>query len=355
MMSAHMASIPRVTTVATAVPPFSVAQDQVRTFARSLFGGVMPEIERMLEVFGNAGIDERHFSVPPEWFDRSWSFGEKNEVYGRAALDLAAQAAGRCLERAGLGPRDVDHVLFISTTGLSTPSIDAHLLNRMGFRTDVRRTPIWGLGCAGGAAGLSRAADFARARPKERILLIALELCGLTFQRNDVRRSNLVGTALFADGAAAALVNGSGEGPEVLDSRSVTWPDSLDVMGWEVNDEGLRVVFSRDIPSIVSELVRPAVVSFLGDHGLDLSDVRHLVAHPGGPKVMAAYRDSLGLSDHAMRHAREVLRTNGNMSSPTVLFVLERFLGDATVRRGDLGLLTALGPGFSTELVLLRF
>jgi alkylresorcinol/alkylpyrone synthase len=233
-------------------------------------------------------------------------------------------------------------------------------MNRLRFSAHMRRTPIWGLGCAGGAAGLARAAEWARLSPGSNVLLIAIELCSLTFQREDLSKSNLVATALFGDGAAAVVVqsdaseNGRG-GPRIVASRSTLFPETEDVMGWDVNDAGLKVLFSRDIPTIVRRFVRENADEFLTEQGLMLQSIRHLIAHPGGVKVMAAYEEAFGLDPNALRHAREVLRSAGNMSSPTVLFVLDRFLADSSVRPGDLGLLTALGPGFSSELVLLQW
>src|SRR5207249_3660253 len=244
-----------------------------------------------------------------------------------------------------------------------TPSLDARLANLLRFRQDVRRTPIWGLGCAGGAAGLSRARDFALADPGARVLLIALELCSLTFQRGDLDRRNLVATSLFSDGAAAAVIAGaeaeaSDGAPrhslELLASRSTLWPDTLDVMGWTVDEKGLHVVFSRDIPSIVRNWVRGNLEEFLAANGLELGSIPHVIAHPGGPKVLAAYASALGLPIETFRHAREVLRTCGNMSSPTCLFVLERALEAGDFHPGELGVVSALGPGFSSEYVLIR-
>lgn len=368
--------MPRIVSVATAQPPHAIRQEEARAFCRALFARAHPDIDRLLEIFGNARIEERRLSAPIEWFEREHPFPERNARYVEEALALAEAVAGAAIDRARLSPRDVDHLIVISTTGIATPSLDARLMNRIAFSPHARRTPIWGLGCAGGAAGLARAAEWAEMDGGATVLLVAVELCGLTFQRSDLSKSNLVATSLFADGAAAVVVRGerlAGEGagearaaadppaparppgPRVVASRSTLFPDSEDVMGWEVTEQGLKVVFSRDIPTIVRDLVRPNAEAFLAEHGLALSDLAHVVAHPGGAKVMAAYEEALGLPPDAMRHAREVLRRAGNMSSPTVLFVLERFLDDPSVRPGDWGLLTALGPGFSSELVLLRW
>jgi alkylresorcinol/alkylpyrone synthase len=248
----------------------------------------------------------------------------------------------------------------VSSTGLATPGVDARIATTLGFRPDVRRTPIWGLGCAGGAAGLSRARAFALADPGCHVLLIALELCSLTFQRNERSKRNLVAASLFADGAAAAVVtcepeHRNGTAPlELAAAGSTLWPETLDVMGWEVDGDGLHVVFSRDIPTFIRERVRSSLDTFLEASGLDRTALDHVVAHPGGPKVITAYEETLGLPPDTLRHAREVLRDCGNMSSPTCLFVLERFMEGGDIAPGDIAVLTALGPGFGAEYVLLR-
>ena len=355
-----MSESPRLAAVATALPDHVVSQAEARRFAEVLFGPSMPpEERRLLAVFENAGIEQRRVCMPLEWYGSPHHFGESNALYVEHAERLAAQAIGATLERAGLTPADVDHLVFVSSTGIATPSLDARLANRLGFRGDFRRTPIWGLGCAGGAAGLARARDFALADPGACVLLVAVELCSLTFQHADLTRRNLVAASLFSDGAAAAIVMGAeternGAPLELVASRSTLWPETLDVMGWEVDQAGLHVVFSRDIPTVVREWVRPNLETFLAECGLALADVPHLVSHPGGPKVLAAYAEALGLPAAAFRHARDVLRDCGNMSSPTCLFVLERFLERGEIGPGEPAVLTALGPGFSSELVLLR-
>jgi len=369
---------PRLLSVATALPRHIASQTAARALAARMFEeGLDPEDRRLIGVFDSSGIETRYFCMPLEWYAQVRTFGEMNARYLEHALELAAEAAARALARAGLTPADVDHVVFVSSTGLATPSVDARLANVLSFRSDVRRTPIWGLGCAGGAAGLARARDFTLADPSAHVLLIALELCSLTFQRRDLDRRSLVAAALFADGAAAAVIagadahasgaNGSGNGAgadhgtgagargfELLASRSMLWRDTLDVMGWDVDQHGLHVIFSRDIPTIVREWVRPNLDSFLAANGTSLERLTHLIAHPGGPKVLAAYGEALGLPPEAFRHAREVLRECGNMSSPTCLFVLERALAAGDIRPGDSAVLAALGPGFSSELVLMR-
>jgi len=359
------ASPPRIVGLATAVPPHTIPQGDVRRQVAPMFAEALGTDDRLLRVFANAQIDQRHVCTPAEWFTVDHGFAEKNALYVEHAVRLAVEVSHWALDRAGLVPADVDHVLFVSSTGLATPSVDARLANALGFRDDVRRTPVWGLGCAGGAAGLSRARDFARADPEACVLLVALELCSLTFQFHDRSTRNLVAAALFGDGAAAAVVVGAAHPARagthrahrplsVLASRSTLWKDTTDVMGWTVEDAGLGVVFSRDIPSIVRREVRPGMLAFLGAHGLGLDDVAHLVTHPCGVKVLDAMGEALERPPEAFRHARRVLRECGNMSSPSCLFVLERFLDAGDIAAGDLAVLSALGPGFSAEYVLLR-
>lgn len=353
---------PRLLSLSTAVPPHVVRQDDAEQFARHLFSDVIGLDPRLALVFGHAEIEKRHTCMPLEWFGQDHDFAEKNMLYMEHAISLGADVARQALAEAKLPPESIDHLVFVSSTGLAAPSIDARLANVLDLRGDVRRTPIWGLGCAGGAVGLSRARDFALADPRARVLLITLELCSLTFQRNDRSKKNLVAVSLFADGAAAAVVAGvNGAAPrnggppplELQASRSTLWKDTLDIMGWDIDGKGLHVVFSRDIPSIVHEKVKPSLDAFLESCGLDQQSLDHLVAHPGGVKVLAAYANALGIPSESLDHSREILREYGNMSAPTCLFVLDRFLRGSEIAKGDHALVTALGPGFSAEYVLL--
>jgi alkylresorcinol/alkylpyrone synthase len=354
---------PRLIAVATAVPPHTVRQADARRFAETLFADTLRIDPRLLEVFENSEIEKRHTSAPLAWFGENHTFAERNALYVETAVNLGAEVTKRVLERAQLETSDVDHVIFVSTTGISTPSLDALIANRVGFHSNFRRTPVWGLGCAGGAAGLAHARDFALAYPDRRILLIALELCTLTFLNGDISKRNLVAASLFGDGAAAVLVEGSrvprrsvgAFRPLALrGSQSTLWKDTLDVMGWELEESGLRVVFSRSIPNIVIEHVRPSLSAFLATQQLTLGDIRHVIAHPGGIKVLRAYREALDLDASALVHAHDVLRGYGNMSSPSCLFVLERFLDANDIAAGDHGVVMALGPGFSSEYVLVQ-
>jgi len=352
---------PRLAAIATAVPAHAATQAEARALVAHMFHGSEAGSERLLAVFEHSGIERRHFCMPLDWYTHEHAFEEQNALYIEHALALGRQAAERALGRAGITPRDLDHIVYVSTTGIATPSLDARLSLALGCRPECRRTPIWGLGCAGGAAGLALARDLSLAEPSARVLLVAVELCSLTFRHEDMDKRNLVATSLFADGAAAAVVQGSraahanGRGSlELIGSQSTLWPDTIGMMGWTVTGRGLHVVFSRDIPSFVRERVRPSLEGFLSAHGFSLEGTLHVAAHPGGAKVLEAYAEALGRPAAAFTHAREVLREYGNMSSPTCLFVLERQLASGEIGPGEPVLISALGPGFAAEYVLAR-
>lgn len=357
------APAPRLIALGTAVPPHVVPQAAVRAMAARLFAGTDAGSSRLLRAFDQGGIATRHLVMPLEWYETARTFAEQNALFVPHALALAREAAERALAECGLAAADLDHVMVVTTTGIATPSLDARLALALGCRADVRRTPLWGLGCAAGTAGLAHARDFARADTSARVLLVAVELCSLTFRPEDRDKRNLIAASLFGDGAAAVVVQGAdaplpprrGRQPlELLDSHSTLWPDTLGVMGWTVSTRGLHVVFSRDIPTIVRERVRPALEPWLAHHALTLDQITHLVSHPGGAKVLAAYAEALGRDASAFREAYAVLRDHGNMSSPTCLFVLERLRAQGAIAPGEYALVSALGPGFAAEYVLAR-
>ena len=344
---------PKILSVATALPPHRVGQGEAKRFARGMFAGAHKDFERLIPIFDNVHVENRYFCVPVEWFEEDHSFSEKNALYVEHALNLSEKAARRALDRAGADPEDVGAIFFVSTTGLSTPSLDSKLIFRLGLSEHTRRIPIWGLGCAAGVAGLARAAEYARLYPGQLVLLVAVELCGLTFQRGDLSKSNLVSTSLFADGAAAVLL-GAGSGPGLLGGYSTTWPGTEDVMGWELVETGLKVQLSKSVPVIVQERFRDNLAQACASLGLDFGELEHLVLHPGGAKVLDAFEDVLGIEAGGLTFSRGVLRDCGNMSSVTVLFILERFLQSGECSAGDLGVLSAMGPGFSAEHVFFR-
>ena len=345
-----MPAAPRLLSVATAVPPYRLDQGDVIRRVQALFGDA-PGLDRLLPVFANAGIRARYSSVPIEWYDRPHGWAERNRVYIAAALDLLERTTIRLLDQAGIDKRAIDAVVTVSTTGIATPSLDALLIERLGLRRDVRRLPIFGLGCAGGVIGLARAASQAVAAPGETVLVLVVELCALSFRRDDWSKSNIVATALFGDGAAGALLSTIGEGPAIIASGEHTWPGSLDIMGWDVADDGFSAVFSRDIPQFVATQLRGAADQFLGRHRLALDEIHQFVCHPGGAKVVTALEQAFGLPSGALAGARRVLRDYGNMSAATVMFVLDEMLAEAAP--WSLALLNALGPGFTAGFLVL--
>lgn len=343
---------PHLLSLATSVPRHALDQDDVTQRARRLFGEVAgSDFERLMPVFAHAGIERRYSAAPIEWYERPHGWPERNALYLETAVPLLEHAACAALANAALAPDAIDAIVTVSTTGIATPSLDALLMERMAFRRDVQRLPIFGLGCAGGVLGLARAADLARAAPEKRVLLLIVELCALSFRKNDVSKSNIVATALFGDGAAAAILSCRGEGPRLGAAGEYTWPGALDIMGWDVAEDGLKAVFSRDIPALTRREMRDVASEFLARHDLALGDIDQFICHPGGAKVLAALEEAFRLPPGALADARGVLRDYGNMSAATLLFVLERALAAGLGRRA---LLTSLGPGFTAGFLLLE-
>ncbi len=335
---------PRLLGLSTAVPPYVLTQDDVMSAVHREWIGRDAAMQRLLPVFENAGIETRYSCVPMEWYRGNQGWASRTDAYIDHAVELLVDAARDCLEQAGLESDEVDAVVAVSSTGIATPSLDARVAHRLGMRRDTVRLPLFGLGCAGGVLGLARAATLAQAMPGKTILLLVVELCGLAFRQSDRSKSNIVATALFGDGAAAALVSCSGVGPALTTWGEHTWPASLDVMGWQIRDDGFGVLFSREIPEIVRDQLRPVLDDYLARNGLTLAEIDRFVCHPGGAKVIAALEDILDLEPGTLSDAREVLRDYGNMSSASVLFVLAKSLADGSSGRH---LLSALGPGFT--------
>ena len=346
------ASGPRIRSIATAVPAHRITQDEVRDFGARFFADNVAGLDRLLGVYENAAIGEGYCCMPRSWYgETGHGFREKNRLYLENAVALLKDAAVECLAAGDTEPRDIDLIVTVSTTGIATPSLDARLMTELPFRRDVQRLPIFGLGCAGGVLGLARAAACARAAPGSRVLFLVVELCTLTFRGRDRSARNLVATALFRDGAAAVLLTDDGPGPAISSWGEYTWPDSLDIMGWDVADDGFGVVFSRSIPDLVHSHMRSATEEFLSTQSLGLRDIDSFVCHPGGAKVLDALEEAFDLPPGGLEESRAVLRDYGNMSAATVLFVLDRILRDRSAKRH---LLTSLGPGFSAAFLLLQ-
>jgi alkylresorcinol/alkylpyrone synthase len=315
-------------------------------------------IDRLESLHRNVLVGGRHLALPLEEYEELDSFTATNKAFIRCAVELGARAIVDGLGAAGLEAREIDHIFFVTTTGVATPSIDALLANRLRLRPDMKRTPIFGLGCLAGAAGVARAADYLRAHPDQVAVLVSVELCSLTLQRQDLSIPNIIASGLFGDGAAAAILVGGNRangGPKVVDSRSVFYPDTEDVMGWDITKEGFRVVLSADVPRMVQEHIRDDVDKFLTDQGLSRRDISSYVCHPGGPKVMEAFQEVLDLPPDALALTWESLRSVGNLSSASVLMVLHDTMEQQRPPAGSYGLMLAMGPGFCSELVLLRW
>jgi len=340
----------RLLALKSAVPPHVLEQSDVVVRAGQLFGE-RRDIERLLPVFSNTGIDRRYSCVPIEWYAADHGWRDRTDLYVQNATDLLESVANALLEEAGLTKDDIDAIVVSSTTGIATPSLDALVIERMGLRRDIRRLPIFGLGCAGGVIGLSRAADLANARPGSRVLFLVVELCALTFRKNDLTKSNFVATALFGDGAAGAILSTEGEGPAFGASGEYTWPDSLGIMGWEVEEDGLKALFSQSIPTLVANDFTTILHAFLARNDLKLTDIDRFACHPGGAKVLDALEDAFQIERGALTESRSILRDYGNMSAVTALFVLERM---DWRKKNQRILMTALGPGFSSVLQVLE-
>jgi len=382
-------SQPQVLAVGRALPPHYASQDEIIAALQEAWSRAHYNADRLEELHRAVQVSGRYLALPIERYRELDTFASCNDAWQVAATDLAEQAVRDALDRAGLAPTDVDHLLLVTTTGIATPSLDARLMNRLGLRNDVRRTPIFGLGCAGGAAGLGRAADMLRAYPDQVAVHVATEVCSLTLQREDMSVANVIASGLFGDGAAAVVLagadrvaemavrgddkrdtggdersdergdergdgtTGGGAGPRILAHTASFYPDTEWVMGWDVVDTGFKVVLSAKVPEIVRTRVRDDVDGFLAAQGLARPGIDHWIVHTGGPRVLQAFAAALELEDAALERSWRSLSETGNLSSASVLFVLAELMDDDLPRAGDRGVLAAMGPGFGAELLLL--
>ncbi|QSQ12780.1 type III polyketide synthase [Myxococcus landrumensis] len=350
---------PFVRFVARALPPHYASQEQLIEALRGVWAKRHFNIERLEELHRAVQVGGRHLAIPLEAYPSLETFQQRNDTWIRESTVLSEAVVRRALEGARLTPADVDHVFFITVTGISTPSIEARLANLLSFREDFKRTPIFGLGCVAGTAGMSRAADYLRAFPTHTALVVSTELCSLTLQREDLSIPNIIASGLFGDGAACAVLRGAeapdAQGPRVVASRSVFYRDTERIMGWDVVDSGFKVVLSAKVPQLVKDHIRGNVDGFLASQGLKRENIRHWVAHTGGPKVLQSFEEALELPADALARSWASLREVGNLSSASVLFVLGETLEKAGAKPGDYGLMMALGPGFCAEMVLLQW
>ena len=337
--------------LATAVPPHVVKQSDAKAIAREAFGR-KNLFDRLSGVFDNAGIARRNIVAPLEWYVGEHGWKDRNAVYLEAAEKLFIEAATAAIERAGLTPDQIDGIVTVSTTGIATPSLEARALSKVGFRSDVRRVPVFGLGCAGGVNGLSIASNMALADPGSMWLFVTVETCSISIRLDSDDPAAVVATALFGDGAAAAVVtSGKHSLARITASAEKLWPDTLQIMGWDVEDPGLAVVFDRAIPPFVEAELANAVDEMSAKMGVPRDEIDRFCCHPGGVKVIDAIEAALALPVGTLDLERDVLRDFGNMSAPTVLFVLERLLARGMPERV---MLTAFGPGFTCAGLMLE-
>ena len=343
---------PALLSLATAVPPHIFLQKDVLAAAWDIFGSRFPDYERFASIFTNTGIIKRYGVKPFDWYLKPRGWPERTDAFFEGAEALFIEVANKALANAGLRPADVDTVVTVCSTGIATPSLDARVAKRMGFRSDISRVPVFGLGCAGGASGISIGSKLAQARPGTNVLLVAIELCSLALRLDELSKANIIATSLFADGAAAIVMR-AGDGGETLIEATGEhlWPDTLDVMGWNVDPLGFGVVLRRTVPEFVAEELKPALTQVLARMNLSVADIDKFICHPGGAKVISAIETALSLDQGTLEHERQVIAEYGNMSAPTVLFILERARSKGLPPRS---LLTALGPGFTASCVSLR-
>jgi alkylresorcinol/alkylpyrone synthase len=351
----------------TALPPYRYGQEELAQMARSLLPGLDIDDQILTRFFRRVGVKQRYLALPKERYAELDGLGSRNDAWLFAAVPLAQRAVQSALAAAGLGAGDVDMVMSTTITGIAVPSLEARLMNRLHFRSDAKRVPLFGLGCLAGAAGLARSAEYLRAYPQGVALFVSVELCSLTLQRDDTSSANLISTGLFGDGAAAVVMVGA-EHPlaragkaRVLDSMSMFFPDTERVMGWDVVDGGFKIVLGREVPFLAKHAVPELVDRMLGRSALTRGDVARWVAHPGGPAVMDAMRDGLGLGEDALADSRRSLAEVGNMSSASVLFLLHdalerRAAGRAldAAQEDSYAVMLAMGPAFCAEAVLLQ-
>ena len=352
----------RIASVAKAVPPYRYTQDQIRARLESLWAAKRSVVSRLQPLHDNTLVRSRNLALPLEEYGVHNKFGVMNDHWIRVAQDVGQEALQKALDQVQLKPTDIDAIFSVTVTGVCSPSLDARLANRMGFRDDIKRTPIFGLGCVAGAAGISRAIDYVRAFPDQIAVLVSVELSSLTFQVDDTSVANLISVGLFGDGAAAVVIVGEERaqkmglrGLRVVDTKSVFYPNTEDLMGWRVSERGFDIILSPEVPKVAQERIAPGVDALLSARGKSRADVSSWVCHPGGPKVLAAMRDGLGLTDADVQFAWRSLAEQGNLSSSSVLMVLHDTIEEAPRAAGELGMLLAMGPAFCSEVVLFEW
>jgi alkylresorcinol/alkylpyrone synthase len=348
----------QIASAASAFPKHYYSQKFLMEQLQHYWGDRLKNPQMLARLHRNVAVEGRHLAMPHEKYYDLKTWGCANDAWIQVAQELGEQALCRALQHAGLEREKIGALFFASVTGISSPSIDALLVNRMGLSPNIKRVPIFGLGCVAGAAGIARAADYVRAYPSQAAALVSVELCSLTIQREDLSVANLISSGLFADGSAAVIVTGdqlSANGPEIVATRSVFYPQTEEMMGWKVSEKGFSIVLSPQVPTLIRENLGRDVDAFLGEHGYTRSDIGSWVLHTGGPKVLEATGDALDLRNGELDASWDCLKRVGNLSSASVLVVLEDVMKNRRPEPGTLGLLAAMGPGFCSELVLLKW
>ena len=352
----------RISSVGSAYPSYRYSQATITEALRNRWQDRMEEPRLINRLHANCGVEFRNLVFPLEVYENLSGFGPTNNAWIKAAVELGQQAITKALDRVGLTPADISAIFFASVTGIASPTIDARLINLMPFPTSVKRTPIFGLGCVAGAAGISRASDYVRAFPDQYALLLSVEPCSLTWQDNDQSIANIISTGIFGDGSAAVVISGAetslareGCGPRVLDTRSTFYRNTEHIMGWDIGNLGFKIVLSPDVPKVVHEHLKGNVDSFLADNGLRAEDISSYIFHSGGPKVLEAMETTLNLPPDALAPSWKSLREVGNLSAASVLAVLEDVLVNSPGKPGSYSILAAMGPAFCSELVLLQW
>ncbi len=348
----------QIVSTASAFPKHYYSQEMLLAALQQFWGDRIDNPNVLRRLHRHVGVDGRYLSIPKEEYMTMKTWGEANKHWIRTAVELGEKAVAGALAGAGLDGHNVGAFFFISVTGISSPSIDALLVNKMGLCRNIRRVPIFGLGCVAGAAAISRAADYVKAYPDQVAIVLSVELCSLTLQREDISMANLISSGLFGDGAAAVIVAGANcglGGPSILATRSVFYPDTEEMMGWDISEKGFRIVLSREIPNLVRNNLAHDVDEFLATRGLTRADIGSWALHTGGPKILEATAEALALNDGQLDVSWECLRRTGNLSSASVLVVLDEVMKNRRPDPGTLGILAAMGPGFCSELVLLEW
>jgi alkylresorcinol/alkylpyrone synthase len=353
----------KISGVGSALPEYRYPQETLTRALMQYWGARLENPEQFQRLHAHMKVETRHLAFPMARYLDFRTFGDTNDAWFEAAQELGERAIDAALENAGLSRRDLHALIVVSVTGVASPSLDARLINRMGLRPDIRRTPIFGVGCVGGALGLSRAADYVRAYPEHNAAILAVEICSLTLDRDDFSTANLIATGLFGDGAAAVVVSGDKAcagakrpaGPEILGSQSVFYPQTEEIMGWDISEKGFKIMLSPQLMELIRRNLGSDVDAFLERHGLSRADIGNWVIHNGGPRVLEAMQDALGLKQGEARLSWDSLKRMGNLSSASVLMVLDDTLNGHRPKPGTLGVLLAMGPGFCSELILLRW